>query len=86
MVKSTSWDGVVDIYRSSQYLDPAASWVLFASVSPLSFFLSVSMDNWPSRAGCRRVLTVRKDMVESVSLQEAIHPQIERSGPFARLV
>lgn len=45
MVKSTNWDGVVEIYRSSQYLDPAASLVLFASVSPLSLLLSASIDN-----------------------------------------
>lgn len=71
MVKSTSWDGVVEIYRSSQYLDPALSLVLFASVSPLSLSSSVSMDSSPSRAGGRRVLTVRKDMVESVPLLAA---------------
>lgn len=45
MVKSTSWDGVVEIYRSSQYLDPAASLVLLVSVSPLFLSSSVSMDS-----------------------------------------
>lgn len=42
MVKSTSWDGVVDVYRSSQYLDPAASLVLFIPVSPLSLFIGLN--------------------------------------------
>lgn len=67
-----SRDGVVEIYRSSQYLDPAASLVLFISVSPL---LSGHRFQWITDrrvlVGGRRVLTVRNDIVESVALLAA---------------